>query len=248
MRDMHRERLGATPIRFHRQRREVCFIVKERRLGHEVEEPVIIPWESLMAWAVEGYGATQYGTTRQYGLGIGYAHPKTGKWLNTEGLTAGMALSLGEWEVLRAYMEYELNSLDEVQDRLGLRAPGDPPHQGVHTIRNARRKLHQSLRERPSLWRYLYAIGWYFINAMTLWTLPGYLAEREHRLIQQQRPQLKLPEVEEWSKPLPKEQWAKPSEELVRLSAEVRRIRECDPQRPVEEVFAEAYRKEGIEA
>ncbi|WP_355662488.1 hypothetical protein [Halomonas salifodinae] len=245
---MYRESLEDTPIRFHRQRREVCFIVRERRLGHEVAAPVIVPWESLMAWAVEGHGVTQYGTTRQFGLGIGYAHPRTGKWLKTEGLTAGMALSLGEWEVLRAYMEHELHSLDEVQDPLGLRAPGDPPHQGVHTIRNARRKLHESLRERPSLWRYLYAAGWYFIHALTLWTLPGYLAERAHQRLQQQRPQLKLPEVEAWSQPLPKEQWAQPSEELVRLSAEVRRIRERDPRRPVEEVFSEAYRRQGIEA
>ena len=244
----YRNHLKGTPVRFHRQRREVCFTIQEKRTGHKVEAPVIIPWESLMAWAVEGHGATQYGTTRQYGLGIGYAHPKTGKWLKTEGRTAGMALSLGEWEVLRAYMEHELHSLDEVQDPFGLRAPGDPPHQGVHTIRNARRKLHKSLREQPSLWRYLYAIGWYFIHALTLWTLPGYLAEREHRILQQKRPQRKLPEVEEWSKPLPKEQWAKPSEELVRLSAEVRRIRERDPQRPIEEIFAQAYRHQGIEA
>ncbi|WP_226940245.1 hypothetical protein [Halomonas colorata] len=247
IRGAYRERLKEAPIRFHRQRREVCFIIKERRVGNEVDAPVILPWESLMAWAVEGHGATQYGTTRQYGLGIGYAHPKTGKWLKTEGRTAGMALSLGEWEVLRAYMEHELHSLDEVQDPFGLRAPGDPPHQGVHTIRNARRKLHQSLREQPSLWRYLYAIGWYFIHALTLWTLPGYLGEREHRIIQQKRPLRKLAEVEEWSKSLPKEQWAKPSEELVRLSEEVYRIRERDLQRPIEEVFAEAYRRQGLE-
>ncbi|EPC00868.1 hypothetical protein L861_05565 [Litchfieldella anticariensis FP35 = DSM 16096] len=246
MRRNHRDRLNAVPIRFHRQRREVCFIVKERRLGREVDEAVIVPWESLMAWAVEGYGATQYGTTRQYGLGIGYAHPETGKWLKTEGLTAGMALSLGEWEVLRAYMEYELNSLDEVQDPLGLRAPGDPPHQGAHTIRNERRKLHEGLREAPSLWRYLHASWWYFHYVITLGPLPGYLAEREHRIIQQRRPQLKLANVEEWSKPLPKAQWAKPSTELVKLSAEVRRIRQRDPLRPIEEIFAEAYRRQGV--
>ncbi|EPC00471.1 hypothetical protein L861_05900 [Litchfieldella anticariensis FP35 = DSM 16096] len=246
MRRNHRDRLNAVPIRFHRQRREVCFIVKERRLGREVDEAVIVPWESLMAWAVEGYGATQYGTTRQYGLGIGYAHPETGKWLKTEGLTAGMALSLGEWEVLRAYMEYELNSLDEVQDPLGLRAPGDPPHQGVHTIRNERRKLHEGLREAPSLWRYLHASWWYFHYVITLGPLPGYLAEREHRIIQQRRPQLKLAKIEEWSKPLPKAQWAKPSEALVKLSAEVRRIRQRDPLRPIEEIVAEAYRRQGV--
>ncbi|BBI53368.1 hypothetical protein HORIV_57890 [Vreelandella olivaria] len=56
------------------------------------------------------------------------------------------------------------------------------------------------------------------------------------------------PEMVEWSKPLPKEQWAKPSDELVRLSEEVRRIRNADPQRLIEDVFAEAYRRQGLEA
>ena len=52
----------------------------------------------------------------------------------------------------------------------------------------------------------------------------------------------------EWSKPLPEEQWAKPSAELLRLSEEVRTIREQDPALSIERVFTEAYRRQGIEA
>ncbi|MBD3895972.1 hypothetical protein IEI94_08930 [Halomonas sp. ML-15] len=54
--------------------------------------------------------------------------------------------------------------------------------------------------------------------------------------------------MEEWSKPLPKEQWAKPSEELVRLSAEVRRLREENPHRAIDQIFGEAYRNQGVVA
>ncbi|BBI53366.1 hypothetical protein HORIV_57870 [Vreelandella olivaria] len=53
------------------------------------------------------------------------------------------------------------------------------------------------------------------------------------------------PEVVEWSKPLPKEQWAKPSKELVPLSEEVRRIREQNPALSIEVVFSEAYKRQG---
>ncbi len=62
------------------------------------------------------------------------------------------------------------------------------------------------------------------------------------------RPKLLPPEMIEWSKPLPEEQWAKPSDELVRLSKEVKRIREQDPALPIEMVFADAYRRQGITA
>lgn len=52
----------------------------------------------------------------------------------------------------------------------------------------------------------------------------------------------------EWSKPLSEGQWAKPSEELTRLSEEVRRIREHDPALPIEIVFTEAYRRQVLES
>ncbi|MGL6253169.1 MAG: hypothetical protein ACRC3F_19755, partial [Billgrantia desiderata] len=46
---------NSIPVRFHRQRREVCFTLTD------TQEAVIVPWESLMAWVVEARGATQYG-------------------------------------------------------------------------------------------------------------------------------------------------------------------------------------------
>ena len=59
---------------------------------------------------------------------------------------------------------------------------------------------------------------WYLYHVMTLWTIPNHLTEWEIRRLQKLAPQA-LPEVmRQWSAPLLKEQWAKPSEELLRLN------------------------------
>ncbi|MGO3532468.1 MAG: hypothetical protein ACTJE4_10690, partial [Pseudomonas helleri] len=50
--------------------------------------------------------------------------------------------------------------------------------------------------------------------------------------------------MREWSEPLPPEQWAKPSAELLRLSAKVKALVKRSPRKPITEVFAEAYRSE----
>ena len=77
---------------------------------------------------------------------------------------------------------------------------------------------------------------------MTLWTIPNHLTEWEIRRLQQLAPQA-LPEVmRQWSEPLPKEQWAKPSEELLRLSDQVRALHKRQPRRPITEIFAEVQR------
>lgn len=120
-----------TPVRFHRQRREVCFVLEGG------QETVIVPWESLMAWVVEARGATQYGVQQQFGMGFGYAHPETGLWLKQEFMTMAKPLAISHWEAIRAYMKYEVHSLAEVQDPQVMRNQDDPPWEGVHTLRNA---------------------------------------------------------------------------------------------------------------
>ncbi|MDI5932587.1 hypothetical protein, partial [Halomonas kalidii] len=236
MKDLKR----SIPIRFNRQRREVCFTLTD------TQETVFVPWESLMAWVVEARGATQYGVQQQYGMGVGYAHPETGKCLKLEYMAAGLPLAISNWEALRAYMEYEVNSLHEIQDPHLPRGKDDPPWEGVHTLRNARRRMREG-RAKGEVGP-VFAFFWYAYHVIELWNLPGYLTEWEAKRLMKTRPQLRPAEVEEWSKPLPKEQWAKPSAELVRLSAEVNRLRQRDPHRPIEEIFAEASRRQGIEA
>ena len=228
------------PVRFHRQRREVCFALEGE------QETVIVPWESLMAWVVEARGVTQYGVQQQFGMGFGYAHPETGQWLKQEFMTMAKPLAISHWEAIRTYMEYEVNSLAEVQDPLVVRGKDDPPWEGVHTLRNARRHINQRRANGEIGW--LYWSFWYAIDIIQLWNLPGYLTEWNNKRLSRVKPNLLPADMVAWSQPLPEEQWAKPSEELTKLSEEVRRIRAHDPALPLEMVFTEAYKKQGLEA
>ena len=222
------------PTRFNRQRREVCF------MPDGATEPLFVPWESLSAWVVQAQGATQYGVIRQYGMGMGFEHE--GELVRVEFQCGSVQLAISNWEAVRGYMEYELNDLSTLQDPLGLQEPGDPPHEGLHTFRNARAGLHRRLREKEV--GRIYAFFWYVYHVMTLWTLPNHLVEWEIKRIAKVGRRA-LPEaMQAWSEPLPPEQWAKPSSELLRLSAKVKALCKRYPRTPITEIFAEVYRND----
>lgn len=226
----------AVPTRFHRQRREVAFAPGNGK------PPIIVPWESVAAWVTQAQGVTQYGVQRQYGLGIGFIEPETGQQHFIELSQPGMPLALGLWEAVRAYMEYEFNTREEIQDPLGLHRPGDPPYEGVHTFHNARRRLHRRYREGEiGLFK---VTLWYLWHIIDLWTIPFHLAEWEIRTIQKAERQSLPVSLDEWSQPLPEAQWAKPSEELIRLSKEVKQRHAQQPNRPITAIFAEVYAEE----
>ncbi|MDH2081556.1 hypothetical protein [Pseudomonas atacamensis] len=227
---VHKTRATLIPTRFNRQRREVCF------MPEGATEPVFIPWESLSAWIIEAKGATQFGIHRQYGMGIGFYQGET--LISQEFQCAGLELAISHWEAIRGYMEYEVNDLKSIQDLQDLQGPDDPPHEGLHTFRNARARMHQQIREgRRSR---LSGFFWYLYHVMTLWTIPNRLVEWEVRRLERIGKQA-LPEVmREWSEPLPKEQWATPSEELLRMSELVRQMHKRHPHRPITEIFAAA--------
>ncbi|MHC8389734.1 hypothetical protein ACYZTM_17250 [Pseudomonas sp. MDT2-39-1] len=228
----HKKRLHIIPTRFNRQRREVCF------MPEDTTEPVFVPWESLSAWVIEAQGATQYGIHRQYGMGIGFQHGET--LTSVEFPCFGLSLAISHWEAIRGYMEYEIHDLKSIQDPLDLQGPDDPPHEGLHTFHNARARMHQQIRDGQR--GRVSGFFWYLYHVMTLWTIPNHLTEWEVRRLQKKAPHA-LPEVmRQWSEPLPKEQWAKPSEELLRLSDQVRQLHKRQPRRPITEIFAEVQR------
>ncbi|UDI95378.1 hypothetical protein I5961_13075 [Pseudomonas sp. IAC-BECa141] len=228
----HKKRASIIPTRFNRQRREVCFMPEGET------EPVFVPWESLSAWIIEAQGATQYGIHRQYGMGIGFYHGET--LTSLEFQCAGLPLAISHWEAIRGYMEYEIHDLKSIQDLQDLQGPDDPPHEGLHTFRNARARMHQQIRDGSR--SRLSGFFWYLYHVMTLWTIPNRLVEWEVRRFQRIGKQA-LPEaMRQWSEPLPKEQWAKPSEELLRLSEQVRQLQKRQPHRPITEIFAEVQR------
>src|SRR5690606_32434603 len=104
------------PTRFNRQRREVCFVPNGER------EPIIVPWESVSAWVMQAQGVTQYGVQRQYAMGVGFHHASSGRDCTLEFPCAGLPLAISNWEAIRAYMEYEVHSLKDIQDPLKRKA------------------------------------------------------------------------------------------------------------------------------
>ncbi|UCP10933.1 hypothetical protein K5R88_04660 [Pseudomonas sp. MM213] len=228
----HKKRLSIVPTRFNRQRREVCF------MPENATEPLFVPWESLSAWVIEAQGATQYGIHRQYGMGIGFQHGET--LTSVEFPCFGLSLAISHWEAIRGYMEHEIHDLKSIQDLQDLQGPNDPPREGLHTFHNARARLHQQIRDGQRT--RLSVFFWYLFHVMTFWTIPNHLVEWEVRRLQKIGPQAMPDVMRQWSEPLPKEQWAKPSEELVRMSAEVRALHKRQPRRPITEIFAEVQR------
>ena len=228
----HKLFTSVIPTRFNRQRREVCF------MPDGVTEPLFVPWESLSAWIVQGQSASQYGVTRHYGMGMGFEHE--GEWVRVEFQCGALQLAIANWEAVRGYMEYELNDLQAIQDPLELHEPGDPSHEGLHTFRNARASLHRRIRAKEVGW--IYGFFWYVYHVMTLWTLPNHLVEWEIKRIAKVGRRALPQAMREWSEPLPPEQWAKPSAELLRLSAKVKALIKRSPRKPITEIFAEVYR------
>lgn len=237
---IQREQGRTIPVRFNRQRREVCFVPKSQ------VDPIFVPWEELVAWVIEAKGVTEFGVQRQYGVGFGFYRPETGKKYTVEYQTSGLAQAISNWEAIRAYMEYEVHTLKEIQDPLELQGPDDPPWEGVHVFRNARKRLHEQYRSGEASW--LYVFGWYLYHVMTFWTIPNRLVEWEARKIKSLTGRAVPESMVEWSKPIPEAQWAKPSEELKRLSEKVRAKLKAQPSRLPQEIFAEVYAEENREA
>lgn len=221
---------GVVPTRFNRQRREVCLVPSDS------DTPVFVPWEEVQAWVIQAQGATQYGVQRQYGFGFGGVDPNSGKSTNLEMMSGGLSLAISTWEALRAYMEYEVNSLEEVQVSQALQKPGDPPWEGVHTFYNARERMRER-RKRREVGR-AYPFFWYCYHLLSLWTLPNHLTEWEVRKVQRLNRRATPEAMQRWSEPLPQNQWAEPSDELRRQSRRVLELQKAHPGKSILEIFA----------
>jgi hypothetical protein len=224
------------PTRFNRQRREVCFVPNGQT------EPIFVPWESLSAWVVQARSVTQYGIDIRYAMGVGFYHPPDDEHYSLEFFCSGFDLAVCNWEAIRAYMEYEVHSLKEIQDPLDLQNPDDPPHEGVHTFYNARERMRRRRKDREV--GFFYPFWWYLYHVLTLWTLPNYLTEWEIRCIKRIGRAVIPPEMKDWSEPLPVEQWAKPSAKLQRLSQTVRELQQKRPAQNLASRFTEAQQAE----
>ncbi|WP_053159895.1 hypothetical protein [Pseudomonas sp. P1.8] len=180
------------PVRFNRQRREVC-------VPRDNGEYWLVPWESVTAAATQHSSVSQAGRNTMGLLVIGFENPDPhaeednkhfSLGFNCGGGTTAMAL----WECMRSYMEVGSEAVPD--SRVGI-APYEETQIG---------SIISDLRKGD-----LIGVLW---GIFCITILGTYLAEKVQNLKLSHPPDLPYPDIIEWSKPLPPEQWAKPSPKL----------------------------------
>ncbi|MBK5530383.1 hypothetical protein JFT91_22025 [Pseudomonas sp. TH08] len=180
------------PVRFNRQRREVC-------VPRENGEYWLVPWESVTAAATQHSSVSQAGKATMGLLIIGFENPDPQAkednkhfsfGFNCGGGTTAMAL----WECTRSYMEVGPDAVPN--SRVGI-TPYEKSQIGSLII---------DLRKGD-----LIGVVW---GIFCITILGTYFAEKLQNLKLSYPPDLLYPDIIEWSKPLPPEQWAKRSPEL----------------------------------
>nr|WP_232905962.1 DUF6708 domain-containing protein [Pseudomonas syringae] len=180
------------PVRFNRQRREVC-------VPRDNGEYWIVPWESVTAAATQCSSISQAGRVTMGLLFIGFENPDAEASEDNKHFSMGFNCGGGEtamalWECMRSYMEIGQEAVPE--SRVGA-MPYEKTQIG---------SIVTSLRK-GDVFDVLH--GLFFITI-----LGTYLAEKLQNLKLSPPPDLEHPDIVEWSKSLPPEQWATPSAEL----------------------------------
>ncbi|VVN96563.1 hypothetical protein PS718_02317 [Pseudomonas fluorescens] len=183
------------PIRFNRQRREVC-------VPRDNGEYWIVPWETVTAAATQHSSVSQAGKATMGLLVIGFENPDPhatednkhfSLGFNCGGGTTAMAL----WECIRSYME------------VGPEAAPDAA--ALNSGANLRYYI-DYMKDKAQTRGWFLTLLWEGVFGVFIFNAP--LATYLQRKKLYPPPDLPYPDIIEWSKPLPPEQWTKRSPEL----------------------------------
>ena len=194
------------PLRFNRQRREVCVTRPDGSFW-------FVPWERVHAIAPS---ATQLGP---YGAGTSGAliiwlplegqehesyHPDKEGWVMMTSPGSGNS-AMAQWECIRSFMEIGPQAVPE---------PTVVHNAGMTVWQSYVHDYRTAVAERDPISVFLWegVVGLVIVNTLLL----EYLLRKKLAHL----PDITAPEAMEWSKPLPPEQWAKRSPELERAIAE----------------------------
>ncbi|MGD8113226.1 hypothetical protein [Vibrio sp. TRT 17S01] len=196
------------PIRFNRQRREVCYFEEGSKT------PTIVPWEETVSWVSMYKGFT--GSAIVSNVTFGIALPDLeGKdyWIFKRPVRI-MEEGQHSWEVIRCYMEEEPEFWAQKEE-----------DENRQSFDENRRRIKQKFKDGPKPFfamsmsdptaSYFNMFGYYAFNVLCLWKLPYLVSEWDSKISMAKFSE----DVDEWSKPLPKEEWAKPSAELSKQKA-----------------------------
>ncbi|MEC4239307.1 hypothetical protein [Pseudomonas sp. DSV-1] len=185
------------PVRFNRQRREVCVPMGDGDYW-------IVPWERVTAAATQHSSTSQAGKNTMGLLIVGFENPdplakEDNKHFyfafNCGGGTTAMAL----WECMRSYMEIGPDAVEDQTARFD-RSKGIWATYLDDLIKGAK------LRGWPVTILWEGFCGIFIFNTLLIDVLERWKLNPP--------PDLTHPDIIEWSKPLPPEQWAKRSPEL----------------------------------
>jgi hypothetical protein len=187
------------PIRFNRQRREVCITEPDGSYW-------FVPWERVYAIApsvtnLGTYGATKHGSLVLWFPLKGQEHETYGPdkkgWVLMVNPGGGIS-SMAQWECIRSFMEEGPDAVPEPLENIC----------GVSLKQIFWREFEKSRLERGLFLTVAWEIGIMFpvFNPMGAY----WMMRKKFSHI----PDLTAPEVVEWSKPLPPAQWAKRSPDL----------------------------------
>jgi len=185
------------PVRFNRQRREVC-------VPREDGKYWIVPWETVTAAATQHSSVSQAGKATMGLLIIGFENPDPlakednkhfSLGFNCGGGTTAMAL----WECMRSYMEIGPEAVEDQTARFD-RSKGIWATYLDDLVKAAK------LRGWPLTILWEGFCGIFIFNTLLIDVLERWKLNPP--------PDLSYPDIIEWSKPLPPEQWAKRSPEL----------------------------------
>lgn len=187
------------PVRFNRQRREVCVPFNDGRYW-------IVPWEQVTAQAVAMHSVGQHGKTTQGLLVVGFRNPDPDAPEKERDFSLGFSCGGGEtamclWECMRSYMEVGPKAVPKCNFE------GENSKKGLISWTVC--ILFDALKS-AAKGDFKSAINDVFFTVFLGAPLGFYLQER--KLVPP--PDLTAPEIKEWSKTLPAEQWAKRSPEL----------------------------------
>lgn len=198
------QKLRLRPMRFNRQRREVCYFPPGS------DTPVICSWEQLIAWIASSTGTTGSNIMTTYTFGMAIENKANDQYWFIRRPVINVLSAQAEWEAIRDFMEKGPEA-----------CPGKAEHIDRHSFDNKRAELHHRFKHGPKYWfnfsmiewsTSYFGVAWFYIwNVMCWWKFPYYVAEWDLRFSMKDMPI----NIEAWSSALPEDEWAKPSEELI---------------------------------
>ncbi|NAX18881.1 MULTISPECIES: DUF6708 domain-containing protein [unclassified Vibrio] len=195
------------PIRLNRQRREICYY------SDKEEKPIIAPWEEVVCWVALNRGTTGNSMVTHFTFGLAIPTPDGKDYWTLRRPIASVTDGQRMWETMRMYMDEPLTRRPE---------PSPFIKEDRAYFDKSRREMCDRFQKGPKCWfilnsnapwvSYASMFFYYLFHILSGWKLPYWVSEWTDNLAKVDLPK----EIDEWSKPIPESEWAKPSEELLR--------------------------------